>query len=163
MVILFIAGAIIIGFLFTNFPRLIQYPDVEKYSPEEFVQKFPEVKWVKGFLVKVPHLWFVFYIFLFATLPQILKGPVLLFSLMFWFLGGISLIDGLFEIVSYISPQRSISMSKGSESRFLGMALSDSVRRYGIIRTGLILVVGFILPIIAQLIMNYLDINIMAS
>jgi hypothetical protein len=159
---LFIAGALI-GFLFTNFPRLIQYPGVEKYSPEEFVQSFPEVKWVKGFLASVPLLWFVFYIFLFALLPQILEGPVLLFSITFWFLGGISLIDGFFEIISYISPQRSISMNRGSGSRFLGMALGDSVRCYGIIRTGLVLVVGLILPVVTQLIMNYLDLNMMAQ
>ncbi|MBE2222154.1 MAG: hypothetical protein IAF02_11465 [Anaerolineae bacterium] len=157
---LFIAGAII-GFLFTNFPRLIQYPNVDKYSPEEFVQSFPEVKWIKGFLTNVPLLWFVFYGFLFVILPQILEGPVLLFSITFWFLGGISLIDGFFEIISYISPLRSISMNRGGSSRFLGMALGDSVRRYGVIRTGLILIVGFILPVVTQVIMNYFDLNMM--
>jgi hypothetical protein len=150
MAFFFILGAFT-GFLFTNFPRLIPYPSVDKYSPEEFVQVYPEVKWVGSFLQNVPLLWFVAYIFLFMFLPQILKGPGLLFSLSFWFMGGISLLDGLFEIATYISPERRMSMNRGSTSYLICMSLGDSVRRYGAVRTVLVLLVGFALPSIIQL------------
>lgn len=151
---LFVLGAVI-GSLFASFPLIIKYKDVDKYSPEEFAKAYPEVAWVNRFLANVTLIWLIFYIFSgFLFLSQILNGPVAEFTLTFWLAGGIGLIDGVFEILTYISPERAINMSKTGRNRLLNLSMGGSVRFYGAIRTGLILLIGLIGPGIIQLTMS---------
>ncbi|WP_420629470.1 hypothetical protein [Candidatus Leptofilum sp.] len=151
---LFIFGAII-GFLLAIFPIIIKYKDVDKYSPEEFVEAYPEVAWVNRFLGNVTLIWIIFYAFAgLLLLSQIFTDPVSRFTLTFWLAGGIGLIDGVFEIITFISPERIVNMSRTGRNRLLRLSVGDNVRFYGSIRTALVLLIGLIVPRIIQLTTN---------
>lgn len=152
--LLFLLG-FLAGYIFTKFPRIIKYRDVDKYLPEEFAKEYPDVEWVNRFLENVPLIWMVLYIFVILFITQNWYVPSSAYCIAFWAYGGMSLIDGIFEIISYISPERIVYMSRNPfGNRLLSLSMGENVRRYGIIRTALILFIGIVGPAIIQLTMN---------
>lgn len=154
MILLYLLG-ILAGFVFIKFPRIMKYRDVDKYLPKEFADSYPEVAWINRFLESVPMIWMVLYIFVILFLTQNWYDPSSAYGIGFWAYGGMSLMDGIFEIISYISPDRIVRMSRNPfGNRLVSLSMGKHVRKYGVIRTALILLLGIIVPVIYQLAIN---------
>jgi hypothetical protein len=81
---------------------------------------------------------------------RVFDPGILSFSITFWFIGGISLIDGMFELFGSYSPERRLSFASTNRSRGLQLVRlkqGANIRRYGLLRMALLLTIGFILPV----------------
>ncbi|MCP4416439.1 MAG: hypothetical protein GY805_07445 [Chloroflexi bacterium] len=151
MAAVFIFG-FFIGVFFAHFPLIVKYPNVNKISSNLFLDKYPDLAWSIYFLKSVPLIWVLIYILLFFIVPQmtlIQDIQVKIFIMAFWFIGGIGFIDAIFEVLTYISPHRYVSTSRGGGRRtgVDNVALGDSVGKFGWIRIGLMVAIGIGLPV----------------
>lgn len=152
MTFLFILG-FATGLLVVHYSLIIPNEGLENSSPEEFWQKHPDKKWLRFFLYYIPFFWIVIFLFLVPLFIRVFDPGTLSFSITFWFMGGISLIDGMFELFGSFSPERRLSFASTNRSRGLQLVRFKQglkIPRYGLLRIAILIIIGFALPILFQ-------------
>jgi hypothetical protein len=128
---------LIMGFLTLFVPTLLWPQTIPRLSTKDFVQQYPEKRWLSILHTGLPVFWvLLFAIAIFPILWRI--GDRHLYLVSFTAVGGLSVAHGIIEIYTAVSMR---NFSRGGPATFL---VDDSVKRLGLVRLGLVLFLGLI-------------------
>jgi hypothetical protein len=109
----------------------------ERFDVAAFKQQFPQRKWVPSLFQVAPLVWLAFYgFFLFPYyFSWFGQGQTQIYFLMYFFVAGIGLCDGMLEIATKTAPGRGFL---GRALQLRSLVYGQSVRQFGLLHIGLI-------------------------
>ena len=127
----------IFGMLTLFVPSLFWPKEIPRLPSQLFFNQYPDKKWLYYIHFGLPFFWIILYLIVIS--PVLWRiGDDTLYLLSFMLGGGLAVGHGIIEIISHVSMR---NFSRGGQAIYV----SDvSIRRFGLIRIGFVLLLGLV-------------------